>query len=254
MMKIVVLIPIAVYVSCVVAEDTKGLAAAIATAAQRTIYETGNRVTRQDLSCSTERFNELLLDIPPDCNAAAEELDLAALARFDPDEIEKVGDILCEPSCGNPVLAFYRECLAELGQALNSFYQQFCAVNDRGDRCHSANVAFYIQSGIFSCASINSGVTSTCTLDCQNALQTATANIGCCVNVIVRHGGIVDTSDRLERVCDVDLPDPCGGSTLSGGAGPTSSTSTSSNGAAAYTVATSTGVFVVLATTCSQSY
>ena len=162
-------------------------------------------------------------NFPQDCTTAAQSLDISELEVGEPTEIARFGEIFCNPRCGNSLISYSETCCHNEGQLFRKQLVQLCAQNCRFEHCYSAEVVFYLNMMSYYC-----DITSTYASGCCRSIQTAVGAVGCCVNVVDINTG------RLEDTCNVDIPEPCSGSTI--------------NGAVASSVSISTGGFTVLLT------
>ena len=121
---------------------------------------------------------------------------------FDPTETERYGDIFCQPRCSNPAIEYFETCNVSNGRSLADYSRQLCARNGRGYRCSSAVVMSSIQDAAEACPTGSCSSSS-----CRSALQTTTNRIGCCINLL--------DVDYIKDSCNIDVPEPCGGSALS---------------------------------------
>lgn len=216
MMKNMVFMLVAFGVGFVVAEDVQDSAIAVTKAVQYAFPATGDGVTKQQQTCSDEEARQILEGYPDDCRTALLSLtsDLNEIDRLDPNTIERVGDFICQPRCGNPLLDLYEACLQN-GRSINAFFRQLCSQNDQGDRCSSAAVISSVSDATAVCPTAIS-----CSSNCQSALQTSTARVGCCINIL-DVGGLTDFTNFIESSCGITVPGPCEGSTLNGAVAPT---------------------------------
>lgn len=202
---------IAIGIDFVAAADLQSSAIAIANAA-RHYPPTGSLVNRQQDTCTFDQLQEIFKDYPTECDQTASGLDPDALERLDPAEIARFGAIFCKPECGNPVVVYFRQCSGSVGENLAQFFIQFCAQNSDGDRCYSRSVVSDLNV-LFTTCDANASA-------CCQSLESTTAKIGCCINLL-NVGGLVDTTDIVGSDCSVNIPGNCRGSTISGAVIPT---------------------------------
>lgn len=207
MTKTVVFLIVAIGAGFVVAEDAQDSAIAAVKAVMHAFSGTRDKVTKQDI-CTQQQVADILSDIPTECVTAVGSLDSGALARLDPITVQRFGDIFCQRRCSDPVIEYFERCIEE-GRSFATFFRQLCARNDRGDRCSSAVVISSINNAAQTCPQ----TTASCSSSCQSALQTTTEQVGCCINIL-DVGGLSDATDFIEDSCNIDVPEPCGGSTL----------------------------------------
>ena len=176
-------------------------------------------------TCIANNFQDFIANYPQDCTTqltAAISSIAVSNGSLNQDAITAAYRLICQPRCGDPFIAYYRQC--DTPQNIIDAQRAFCTRND-------ANVLCYEQVGsiITDLTQVASNCISpsNCTADCQNALTTSARNSGCCINI---YNTTLTTSispftalqNNLWSRCDVDTPGFCNleRSTLSSAGGP----------------------------------
>lgn len=180
----------------------------------RNVFLSGARTTRQDKSCTLQEAQQLLESFNKDCAPALDAVDDTLLEQLDPAEFKALGDVICQPRCGNPYIQYNRKCVGDpAGQQMINTVLQLCGTNSQGKSCYSADVINALRSGFGNCEA----VPATCTC---SSIQAGINSVGCCINV-VDEGGAANITGFLKTVCsDLNIPDPCEKSSLSGAMAP----------------------------------
>lgn len=162
-------------------------------------------------------------DFPVDCLVDLIQLgDVTdGLRRFNTTVTADFAKVICRPRCGNPLHEYLnnKTCNGDAGQAINEYFVQLCAENERGDRCHSADVVSAVNATFADaeCSATLAGNTTSCSPGCQSKLRTTVEAVGCCItisDVDLLFSGIPNATRIIRDVCGVAIPGPCIGSTL----------------------------------------
>lgn len=174
------------------------------------------------VTCIANNTQDFIANYPQDCTTqltAAFSSIAVSNGPLNQDAITVAYRLICQPRCGDPLIAYYRQCNAP--QDIIDAQRALCTRND-------ANVLCYEQLGsiitdLFRVTS-NCISPSSCTADCQNALTTSARNSGCCINIynITSISLFPVLQNNLWSRCDVDTPGFCNleRSTLSSAGGP----------------------------------
>jgi len=176
------------------------------------------------ITCIANNLQDFIANYPQDCASqiVAAISSIVSNGSLDQDAITAAYRLTCQPRCGDPLIAYYRQC--NTPQNIIDAERALCTRND-------ANVLCYEQVGsiITDLTRVASNCISppNCTADCQNALTTSARNSGCCINI---YNTTLTTSispftalqNNLWSRCDVDTPEFCNleRSTLSSAGGP----------------------------------
>jgi len=175
-------------------------------------------------TCLANNLQDFIASYPQDCASEINAATSSIASNSSPvqDAITAAYRLICQPRCGDPLIAYYRQC--NTPQNIIDAQRAFCTRND-------ANVLCYEQVGsiITDLTRVASNCISppNCTAGCQNALTTSARNSGCCINI---YNTTLTTSispftalqNNLWSRCDVDTPGFCNleRSTLSSAGGP----------------------------------
>lgn len=212
-MRSSILLTIAVLFGFVVMTDA---AFAIADVVQHVLFpQTGDRVTRRQLQpeCTDEQLQNLTVSFPQDCFPLGGNLDTTGVEQLEPMAVAKFAEIFCQPRCGNPLVAIYKECFDNSDRKISEFILQLCAENSQGNRCYSTEVTSAINATFLDSNCSAEVVATSCSPRCRNVLQATTTAIECCIN-IVNVGGLFNVTSTIQESCGISIPGLCGGSTL----------------------------------------
>lgn len=177
------------------------------------------------VTCFANNLQDFIANYPQDCASeiAAATSSIASInGSLGQDAITAAYRLICQPRCGDPLIAYYRQC--NTPQNIIDALRAFCTRID-------ANVLCYEQVGSIitdlTQVALNCISPSNCTADCQNVLTTSARNSGCCINVynitlITSISPFTALQNNLWSRCDVDTPGFCNleRSTLSSAGGP----------------------------------
>jgi hypothetical protein len=169
-------------------------------------------IKRQDFNINGECVGETL-------NARSPECALTILAAGLPDDFG-FESIICSSDCGQIVLDSLRACGATRAEA--RLFADLCGTNRNGVVCYSAFDDFiqFIESEEDDADVCPS--TETCPSTCQSTLTQVVDMQGCCFNALFGFGKASEP-DLFNQVqqqfdsCNIDLPDNCNNSPVSGG-------------------------------------
>ena len=176
-------------------------------------------------TCITNGLQDFLANYPQDCASeiATATSSIIRSGSLDQAVYTAAYRLICQPRCGNPIIAYYRQC--NTPQDIIDSMRALCTRNDANVLCYEQ--VSTIISDLTQVAS-NCISPSTCTAGCQNALTTSERNSGCCINIynITVATGIspfTALQNNLWSGCGVDTPGFCNleRSTLSSAGGPT---------------------------------
>ena len=150
--------------------------------------------------------------------------DVESDGDLDQASIDAMFRVLCEPECGNAFIDAQEECVERFDElkVVDDFLIGLCASNERGERCYERYVSIANVIVLeFSC-SANFTTDSEC--DCQSDLRMAVEREGCCLDIYQDFFSIVAENipsltyeiEELYEVCDVNIPERCDDSPLSG--------------------------------------
>ena len=130
--------------------------------------------------------------------------------------INTIGNTFCTTECGNAVITAIEACNEnELVSGIKDYFIGLCGTNADGDRCYEGHSnSRRLLTLINSCYE---GFESTgeCRSGCRSELNDAVDNQGCCLNVYYDFSSAT-TPRALHDECNVNIPDPCNNSPLSG--------------------------------------
>ena len=123
---------------------------------------------------------------------------------FDSAAVIRAYRIICQPRCGNPLIAFYSQC--GLWFSID-FVRGICSRNNASRLCYEQvdSISSNGQNAVVDCFLSQF---SNCTTHCQNALNTWRRNNGCCINVFNITNLNVWRYSLWSR-CGVDTPGRC---------------------------------------------
>ena len=176
------------------------------------LSQTGAQTTRQAQPSCTQNILDV---VPQDCINGATAVNDELLEKLDPATFKALGDVICQPRCGDPYIEYSRNCLGgQGGQQIIDGFVQFCGINSQGKSCYSEDVISALRvPGFGSCK------TDPSSCNCPT-IQAGIDSVGCCIN-IVDGGGILDITGMLQEVCSsLNIPEPCVESSLSGAVAP----------------------------------
>ena len=133
--------------------------------------------------------------------------------------VDAIGETFCTPECGNAILAAIEACLEdEVSSRSKQFFIDMCGTNADGDTCYERYIN--ARSHVSSIGDCYEDFESSgqCRSGCRSELNDAVDDQGCCINVYYDFFPADSDFDprELHRSCDVDIPDPCDNSPLSG--------------------------------------
>jgi hypothetical protein len=167
-------------------------------------------IKRQDFNINDECFGEELNKRSPECVSKF-------FAAGLPDDLDSFASIVCSSDCGQIVLDSLRACGATRAEA--RLFADLCGTNSDGVVCYSifADFAESEEDDVDVCPS-----TETCPSTCQSTLTQVVNMQGCCFDVLFDFGRATepDLFNQLQEQfdsCNIDLPDNCNNSPVSGG-------------------------------------
>ena len=163
-------------------------------------------------TCITNNLQSFLANYPQNCTSRSNIVALSSALQgslINSADITTAYGSICEPRCGNPLIAYYIRCNAP--QEVIDAVRSGCARNDAGRLCYE-QVASSIFDIIRASSICNSR--STCRANCRNALNTASSNSGCCINVLnittlTRISQFTALQNSVWSGCGVDTPGFC---------------------------------------------
>ena len=167
------------------------------------------------ITCIRNGVQDFLANYPQDCAPAFTSLlnssNIVSGGSINQDAITAAYRLICQPRCGDPLIANYNRCNAPR-DAIDSFRYE-CARNSAGRLCYELTGNLFTD---FTRVSTNCNLQSStnCTTGCQNALTTFASNSGCCINTLnITSGNNVFPFTTLDYSvwsgCGVNTPGFC---------------------------------------------
>lgn len=130
--------------------------------------------------------------------------------------LHELFQVYCDPFCGRIYFNYLDDC-GNAGVILTAFYTNLCTINEHGVGCYN-----YITSDNYPnskptvdeyCFPVN----SSCTTECHHALESLSANLGCCVNTLYNQSIPHPAADyELWANCGLSTPSYCNQRSVSG--------------------------------------
>ena len=163
-------------------------------------------------TCITNGLQDVIANSPQDCASAFSLLSnrsaIFSGGALNLDAITTTYRVLCQPSCGDLLIAFYNRCNAPR-DVIDSF-RGACARNSAGRLCYelTGNLVTDLTQILTDC---NSQSSTNCTSNCRNALTTFGSNGGCCINIANNTATSSFTAYQYSvwSGCGVDTPGFC---------------------------------------------
>ena len=140
-------------------------------------------------SCSDERYNEILRNLPDDCVPILTSLDAGTCTQ-------QCFSIGCSDTCAQPLYDYYVECYDDRSRA--TVWEVFCSRDGSGDFCYNVFDEIVGLENTLTC------YPSICTSTCVEAYEA-----GCCLYSTFAVQNSVESTSRLWDSCDVDIPGVC---------------------------------------------
>ena len=135
--------------------------------------------------------------------------------------VNDIGRTFCMPECGDAIIAAAEACdiIEEFGPGAEDFFIDICGTNADGDSCYEryTNAKSHV-SPIGDCYDTFIS-TGQCASGCRSELNDAVDDQRCCINVYYDYYSVSSDFDprELHGGCNVDIPDPCNNTPLTGG-------------------------------------
>ena len=164
-------------------------------------------------TCITNGVQDFLANYPRDCAPAFSSVfnpsNVVSGSSINQEAITAAYRLICQPRCGDPLIAYYNRCKAPR-DIIDSFRYE-CARNSAGRLCYelAGNLVTDLAR-----VSTNCDISTDCTTGCQNALTAFASNSGCCINTL----NLTDFNDvhpfttfdySVWSGCGVDTPGFC---------------------------------------------
>ena len=137
------------------------------------------------ITCIANGLQDLVADSPQDCasafSVATNPASIVSGGSVNQDAITAAYRLICQPRCGDPLIALYNRCNAPRF-SIDSV-RGTCARNSAGRLCYEL-VSNLITDLTRVSTNCNMQSTTACTSECQNALRTFGSDSGCCINVL----------------------------------------------------------------------
>ena len=122
--------------------------------------------------------------------------------------------IFCAPECRKFITDVARDCGED--PALITYFTDLCGFNENNEFCYNLQESFANLDDDIEQTCIGSNV---CPSACQSELSQGVTELGCCLNAFVSYNSSIAENcnpDDLFDGCNVDLPEKCNNSPLSG--------------------------------------
>ena len=161
-------------------------------------------------TCIANDLQDVIANSPQDCAAGFSLVtnpnSIISGGAINQDAITAAYRLLCQPRCGDPLIALSNRCNAS--RDLIDSQRRICARNSAGRLCYElvGNLVTDLTRASTNCNS------QSCTSNCRSALTTLRSSSGCCINL-----GNITTLTSISTVyqysvwsgCGVDTPGFC---------------------------------------------